>query len=117
MPVLKGLYAEAAAPKPNPYDFPSGLVYENELATRRWNILNDLMGVWLIDAHADLKIAWKDCMTRDPKIAEELCRPPLTKNELEALIPTWKDSRRKQEVMQQWAKEAQSRYRKRSLSL
>ncbi|MEI8139300.1 MAG: extracellular solute-binding protein [bacterium] len=116
MPVLKALYAEAAAPKPNPYDFPSGLAYDNELATRRWNILNDLMGVWLIDAHADLKIAWKDCMNRDPGLAEELCRPPLTEKSLEALIPIWKDSRRKQEVMQQWSKEAQLRYLKRSIS-
>ena len=116
MPVLKTLYTEAAAPKPNPYDFPTGLAYDNELATRRWNILNDLMGVWLIDAHSDLKTAWKSCMTTDPVMAEEICRPPLTEKELEALIPTWKDSRKKQEVMHQWSKAAQSRYLRRAAS-
>jgi len=114
MPVLKTLYTEAGAPKPNPYDFPAGLAYDNDLATRRWTILNDLMGVWLIDAHADLKAAWKNCMTRDPLAATELCRPPLSEKELERLIPTWKDPRRKQEVMQQWSKAAQSRYLKRA---
>lgn len=111
MPVLKALYADAAAPKPNPYDFPAGLAYDNELATRRWNLLNDLMGVWLIDAHADLKSAWKQCMNRDPVVAEALCRPPLTEKELEALIPVWKDPRRKQEIMQQWSSAAQQRYK------
>jgi ABC-type glycerol-3-phosphate transport system substrate-binding protein len=111
MPVLKALYADAAAPKPNPYDFPAGLAYDNELATRRWNLLNDLMGVWLIDAHADLKSAWKQCMNGDPVVAEALCRPPLTEKELEALIPVWKDPRRKQEFMQQWSSAAQQRYK------
>ena len=110
MPVLKPLYTEAAAPKPNPYDFPAGLAYDNELATRRWSILNDLMGVWLIDAHADLKTAGENCMIKNPVRAEELCRPPLSEKELESLIPTWKDSRRRQEVMQKWAKAAQLRY-------
>ncbi len=111
MPVLKSLYAEAAAPKPNPYDFAAGLAYDNELATRRWNILNDLMGVWLIDAHADLKAAWKYCLTSDPTLADKICKPPLTAQEMDALIPLWKDSRRKQEVMQQWSQAAQTRYR------
>lgn len=111
MPVLKALYADAAAPKPNPYDFPTGLAYDNELATRRWTLLNDLMGVWLIDAHSDLKAAWKNCMNRDSALAETLCRPPLTEKELESLIPTWKDPRRKQEVMQAWARAAQARYK------
>jgi len=116
MPVLKALYAEAAAPKPNPYDFPAGLAYDNELATRRWNILNDLMGVWLIDAHADLKAAWKNCMIQNPELATELCRPPLTEKELETLIPKWKDSRHKQEIMQQWSKAAQLRYLKKQIT-
>lgn len=111
MPVLKALYADADAPKPNPYDFPTGLAYDNDLATRRWNILNDLMGVWLIDAHSDLKAAWKQCLTRDPARAEKLCCQPLTEKELEALIPVWKDPRRKQDVMQQWSQAAQTRYK------
>lgn len=114
MPVLKSLYAEAAAPKPNPYSFTAGLAYDNELATRRWTVLNDLMGVWLIDAHSDLKAAWKIDMTREPALAADLCRPPLTEKELEALIPTWNNPRRKQEVMQEWSKAAQVRYLKRS---
>ena len=111
MPVLKALYADADAPKPNPYDFPAGLAYDNELATRRWNLLNDLMGVWLIDAHSDLKAAWQQCMTGDPGVAADLCRPPLTEKELEALTPVWKDSRRKQDVMHQWSNAAQQRYK------
>ncbi|MEI6167791.1 MAG: extracellular solute-binding protein [bacterium] len=111
MPVLKALYADADAPKPNPYDFPAGLAYDNELATRRWNLLNDLMGVWLIDAHSDLKAAWQQCRTGNPVVADELCRPPLTEKELEALTPVWKDSRRKQDVMHQWSNAAQKRYK------
>lgn len=115
MPVLKALYADATAPKPNPYDFPTGLAYDNELATRRWNILNDLMGVWLIDAHADLRVAWKNCMHQDNTLVDNLCSPPLLEKELEELIPRWNDQRFKQEVMRQWSQAAQTRYRTRSI--
>ncbi len=110
MPVLNALYQDADAPKPNPYDFPAGLVYDNELATRRWTILNDLMGAWLIDAHADLKVAWKNSMHQPPALIEKLCCSPVTEKELEALIPTWNNPRRKQEVMQKWSQDAQARY-------
>lgn len=113
MPVLPALYAEAEAPKPNPYTFKGGLAYDNELATRRWAILNDLMGVWLIDAHADLKAARHYGLTAGKAFEDELYRPPLTENELGSLIPIWNDQRRKQEVMRQWGRAAQLRYQQR----
>ncbi len=112
LPVLKSLYRESAAPQPNPYDFPTGLIYDNDLATRRWTLLNDLMGVWLIDAHSDLRTAWKTLIAQDcpPARVEQLCAPPITEKELEAFARTWNDPRRKQEVMRAWAMSARSRY-------
>jgi ABC-type Fe3+ transport system substrate-binding protein len=116
MPVLKSLYAEATAPKPNPYHFAAGLAYDNELATRRWNTLNDLIGVWLIDAHPDLKAAWQYCINSNLSLADEICKAPVTAQELDSLAPLWKDPRRKQEIMQQWSQAAQTRYRLRTPS-
>jgi ABC-type Fe3+ transport system substrate-binding protein len=114
MPVLKACYAEADAPRPDPYVFPAGLVYDNDLGMRRWNVLNDLMGVWLIDAHADLRSAWQKIIARgcpSDQVAA-LCAPPLTGEELEALAAKWKDARHKQEVMQAWARAARERYQR-----
>lgn len=112
LPVLKSLYRGTDAPRPDPYAFPAGLIYDNELATRRWTLLNDLIGVWLIDAHADLGAAWKNLIARGcpPSRVDQLCAPPVTEKELEALARTWNDPRRKQEVKRTWALSARSRY-------
>ena len=112
MPVAKSLYAEAAAPRPNPYDFPAGLAYDNTLAMHRWTVLNDLIGVWLIDAHADLKAAWKNIINQGcpPALVSRLDAPPITEKELESLARTWNDPRLKQEVIRTWSQAARSRY-------
>jgi hypothetical protein len=113
MPVVRARYADPDAPKPDPYDFPAGFTYDNDLGTRRWNILNDLMGVWLIDAHPDLRHAWSRIIALGcpaDRLAE-LCAAPLSDNELNALLPRWKDPRYRQDVMQQWSHAARDRYR------
>jgi hypothetical protein len=112
MPVVKARFNDADAPKPNPYDFPSGFTYDNDVGTRRWNILNDLMGVWLIDAHPDLRRAWSRIIALGcpPDRVTELCAPPLNEAEINALIPRWKDSRFRQDIMQQWSNTARTRY-------
>lgn len=112
MPAMKSLYHEPSAPQPNPYDYPGGLTYDNELATRRWSVLNDLMGVWLIDAHADLQSAWKTVIAQgaSPERIAKLCAPPVTEKELEALCKKWNDPRLKQEIMQSWSMSARARY-------
>jgi len=112
MPVLASLYRESGAPEPDPYGFPAGLSYDNELATRRWTILNDLMGVWLIDAHAELQSAWKSILSQGvpaDRVAT-LVRPPVSEKELEALARKWNDPRRKQDMMQEWSRAAKARY-------
>lgn len=112
MPVMKGLYQEPYAPQPNPYDFPSGLAYDNALATRRWSVLNDLMGIWLIDAHADLQSAWNTLIAQgaSPERVTRLCAPPVTEKELDELAQKWNDPRFKQEIMQSWSLSARTRY-------
>jgi ABC-type Fe3+ transport system substrate-binding protein len=113
MPVRAAAYAEPDAPHPNPYRYPAGFTYDDARATRRWNTLNDLLGVWTIDAHAELRAAWKRVIDRGCRPAElaALCAAPLAEEELAALADAWKDPRRKQAVMRQWALDAQNRYR------
>ena len=113
MPVLARLYADPAAPRPDPYSIPTGFAYDNDIGTRRWNVLNDLLGVWLLDAHADLRAAWKRVIDHGCRPADvaALGAPPVTGAELESLARQWKDPRRRQDVMLAWARAAQQRYR------
>lgn len=112
MPVVASLYREAHAPQNNPYDYPAGLKYDDPKGSQRWSTVNDLMGVWLIDAHTDLRRAWKRIIDLGcpPDLVAQLGVAPVTEDELKALAVAWKDPRRKQEIIRQWSKAAQQRY-------
>jgi ABC-type Fe3+ transport system substrate-binding protein len=114
MPVVRACYTDSDAPGPDPYDFPAGVAYDNDKAMQRWNVLNDLMGVWLIDAHAGLQSAWRNLIAQGcpPDRVAELCRPPVEEKDLQALAATWKDARLKQAAMQSWARAARDRYQR-----
>lgn len=114
MPVREALFAEADAPKPNPYRYSGdGFVYDTKNGGKRWDLVNDLMGVWLIEAHADLRRAWQAVMARGLPAdeVEALCRPPVTEAELDRLAEDWKDSRVRLKVMRDWSDAARLRYR------
>jgi ABC-type Fe3+ transport system substrate-binding protein len=113
MPVLAPLYREPYAPPVNPYDTPAGFVYDDGKGSQRWNVLNDLMGVWLLDAHADLQRAWRRTIAAGApsnRVAR-LCAPPVTEADFKNLAGLWKDPRQRQDTMERWALEARQRYR------
>jgi hypothetical protein len=113
MPVRSALYGEAHAPAVNPYQYHSGFQYDEALGNRRWSVVNDLIGVWLIDAHTDLAQAWKSVIAAGcpSNAVQQLCAPPLAGAQVEALAKPWKDARQRMETMRQWAADAEKRYR------
>lgn len=112
MPVARSAYRDASAPGPDPYSFPAALQFDSGKGARRWNVVNDLMGVWLIDAHAELCAAWKRTIESGcpPDRLALLCAPPLDEKELETMAEAWKDPRRKQDITRSWARAAHDRY-------
>jgi len=68
-------------------------------------VLNDLMGVWLIDGQSDLKLAWKNIIDKGcpEEAVRQLCAPPVSEADLLTLTEEWKNPRRKQEIMKKWA--------------
>jgi ABC-type Fe3+ transport system substrate-binding protein len=114
LPVRAALYRDPQAPRADPYAIPPGVKDDTERESRRWNALNDLLGIWLIDAHADLRRAWQQVIARGcpPEAVARLCAAPVREAELEALAEHWKDTRRRQAVTRQWTLEARERYRR-----
>jgi ABC-type Fe3+ transport system substrate-binding protein len=112
MPVLEASYCESGALDVNPYRLPQGLHYDDAKGSRRYNVLNDLMGVWLIDGQSELKLAWKNIIEKGcpADLVRQLCAPPVSESELTTLAEEWKDPRRKQEIMRKWGDEARGRY-------
>lgn len=112
MPVRLDSYHNSEAPRANPYQYQSQLVYNNSLGSDRWNILNDLMGVWHIEAHSDLVRAWSAIIKAGcpEDLIKELGAIPVAETEIHRLSGQWKDSRVRLDVMRQWAQRAQERY-------
>jgi len=114
-PVRPELYGDPAAPRPNPYEFQGGFHYDSDKGGGRWHVLNCLMGVWLIDAHAMLRRAWQAVIARGcrEEEVEALCRPPISEDEVGERAAVWKkDQRARLHDLRQWSRDAWRRYQK-----
>jgi ABC-type Fe3+ transport system substrate-binding protein len=112
LPVRKNLYDTSDAPTTRPYDFLGGFVYDDKKAMRRWNLVNDLIGVWLIDSHDDLVKAWKAVAASgmQPEMVAKLCTPPVPQDRIDTVAEQWNDPRQTRETIKQWAQGARTRY-------
>jgi ABC-type Fe3+ transport system substrate-binding protein len=106
--VSPDLYPELssrAVVKFNPFRKEAGLDFDDDLAAKRWQVLNDLIGVGMIDAHAELSRAFfgiKD-QDRTSPAYRRLLAPP----ENEAVFSTrnshWSDPAFRNKVISSWA--------------
>ena len=114
LPVRAASYEEPFAPKANPYRYESRFRFDSAREGRRRDLVNDLIGATLIDAHDELVRAWKAAVRSGLPAAMvgPLCAPPLSEAELDALAPSWKDPRKRVETMRAWSQQAKERYRR-----
>lgn len=106
MPVIPSIYKESG-PKLtnfNPFQWQNSFVFESDKASRRWNILNDLLGVFIIDYHELLRS--KDVGIRFPSIPTEEIVLSYSKS--------WSDPRFRDSKIQEWKKQNKELYGKRS---
>ncbi|OGV86100.1 MAG: hypothetical protein A2340_12385 [Lentisphaerae bacterium RIFOXYB12_FULL_60_10] len=113
LPVRRDLYDQPVAPRMRPYDLEAGFVYNDALGSRRWRLINDLLGCWMIEPQTDLAAAWHAILDAgaDPDRVAALCRPPVTVAGMEILLNQWNDSRFRLETMNAWSEAARRRYR------
>jgi len=112
-PVRAALYDGPDAPPTRPYEYRASFVYDTKTAGRRWRFMNDLIGVWLIDAHDDLATAWQTVIRRGATEADMavLCAFPVPVRDIDRVLADWDDSRKRQTIMNGWAQAARKRYR------
>jgi len=101
---------------PNPFQMTSGFTYNGDLGSRRWGVVNDLMGQTIIDVHARLQAAWKAILrlptAQQAPLLAELVRPPITEAEASDLARFWRtDPVRAGALRNQWMIDADARYR------
>lgn len=82
------------------------LHYDAVKGSKRWGILNDLLGVWFIQSHKEWVAAG-----RSGKLSGALLKAPLSEQALLQLLPKWDDAAFRAATMTQWEKQALSRLR------
>ncbi len=103
---------------PNPFAMEgSPFQYDSDKGGTRWNIVNDLFGILIIDSHKDLVNAWKtiqkskDPAKRDAAIAV-LTKMPITEAEaMELANGAWKDPEVRNKKMKEWGQFAKEKFK------
>lgn len=113
--VIPDLYARVAGQSDvadNPFLWEAGLRYDSEKGAKRWNVLNDLIGVLLIDSHAQLTAAWKRLIREGitPEGLRRLAATPVSEAEALALADRWKDAEFRGRTLSAWTAFAREKY-------
>ena len=113
LPVRRHLYDETGAPETNPYAYRGDFQYSSRIGSQRWRLVNDMIGTWLIDAHADLSAAWQavNSAGNPADLVSRLCANPIPRTSWQSLSRTWKDPRRRLRTKSRWGRVARQRYR------
>ena len=112
LPELYTRYKDDAAVTLNPFDWRSDLIYDAARGGGRWSILNDLIGVMVIDSHNALQAAWKDAIV-DGVSKEEikaLSAVPVSEAEALELAKSWRDPEIRNRTMAGWTSFARDKY-------
>ncbi|MDE0088924.1 MAG: extracellular solute-binding protein [Candidatus Poribacteria bacterium] len=119
--VLPALYDELGdrCVVTNPFDLKSSpFPYDADKGSARWDIVNDLFGILIIDSHKDLVDAWKairkckDAEKRDAAIAA-LVEMPLTEEEaMKVAADKWEDPIYRNEKIKEWGQFAKQKFKK-----
>ena len=118
MSIRRDLYAEYAdriVVPMNPHEFKTEMEQDAGLASKRWGVVNDLIGALCIDTHDDLTAAWKVIIDHGmPDAAiDELCRMPVTDSEALKLADFWDtDAAKRASTVADWSGFARDKYRK-----
>lgn len=90
--------------------------YSDSLTESRWALVNDALGLWMVDSHAAARKAWeainagtpreKDSVAWEAALqADRFFRPPATWEEIDRYAGKWKDESFRNETMARWARE------------
>ncbi len=112
LPSIYGQTADLTAVSMNPFEWKSDLVYDSAKGSDRWGILNDLIGVVVVDSHEDLVKAWKKVMKRGLRNEEisRLSQVPLSEQEALEFASRWRDQAFRNEVIVEWTDFARQKY-------
>ncbi|MEO7425540.1 MAG: extracellular solute-binding protein [Fibrobacteria bacterium] len=90
--------------------------YSDSLTESRWALVNDALGLWMVDNHAAASQAWQALNARVSKakdaeawhaglVASRYFRPPADQEAIAGMAGKWKDDSFRNRIMAAWARE------------
>jgi len=112
MPSLYEKVGESTAVRMNPFGWRSSLIYDSSKGSTRWRIVNDLVGVLLVDSHRELVRAWKQVIERGlrEEDLQRFCAVPITEDEAFELARQWGDPEVRNTTIGAWTAFARRKY-------
>jgi ABC-type Fe3+ transport system substrate-binding protein len=96
----------------NPHTLQAMQTVDTARASRVRKILNDLVGVLLVDTHVDLEKAWKNIIKKGfkPSDIKAFTKMPISESELENYASKWDDQVFRNQKINEWTKFAKAKY-------
>jgi ABC-type Fe3+ transport system substrate-binding protein len=96
----------------NPYKIQNTLKYDFQLATNRWNLIDDMIGCFVIDCHNELKKAWYLISKKNDRILKEkFYEIPVDKKIQRFLWENWKDPIFRNKYINEWTNFSVKKFR------
>jgi ABC-type Fe3+ transport system substrate-binding protein len=115
--VLPGLYPRVDPAHTsvtfNPFQWTSTFIYDAQKGAARWNIVNDLIGTFIVDAHKQLQARWRRAIEEgNPEaVLRTLAVMPVTEEEaLELGKNRWQDQTFRNQTLLAWGAMVEQKY-------
>ena len=97
----------------NPYQSKDTLPYDFELASKRLDLLNDIIGSCIIDSHGELKKAWNEVkdLPEENDLKQKFFKLPFEEDMQKSLWESWKDSAYRNEHISKWLNFSRDKFR------
>ncbi len=96
----------------NPFTWQSSFVYDAEKGAVRRHIVDDMIGVFVIDAHASLQRRWQQALEEgnQERVLPALGAMPITEEESLSLGDQWRDQAFRNRTLLSWSRLAAEKY-------
>ncbi|MGB9677788.1 MAG: ABC transporter substrate-binding protein [Candidatus Ratteibacteria bacterium] len=103
-PILPDIYNEPGLEIDiNPYKIKNTIKYDFQLASNRWNLIDDMIGSFVIDCHDELKKTWRIISkTNNKNLKERFYEIPVDKKIQRFLWENWKDPFFRNKYINEW---------------
>jgi iron(III) transport system substrate-binding protein len=91
--------------KINPFELPQSFNYDSDKGSARWDLVNRLVGTFIIDDHREHKKVWRNLIDAGlpDDLVQEFCTMPMSEDEAMTLLQNeWKDLVIKDKIINRW---------------